>query len=61
MMSATENVLDRYYLDPPCRAAETDQETLPGAYPGDVATARYKLPSGLTCSRCILQMVYCEL
>ncbi|CAB1098501.1 unnamed protein product [Ectocarpus sp. CCAP 1310/34] len=50
--------IGRYYLDPPCRAGETDQDTLPGAYPGDVATARYKLPSGLTCSRCILQMVY---
>lgn len=50
----------RYYLDPPCRSAETDQTLLPGAFAGDVTTARYQLPSGVTCSRCILQMVYCE-
>lgn len=51
----------RYYVDPPCRAAETDQTMVPGAATGDVVTARYQLPDGLTCSRCIVQMVYCEL
>ena len=51
----------RFFLDPPCRAGETDQELLPGAYPGDVATARFKLPDGVTCDRCIVQMAYCEL
>ena len=54
------NYPGRYYLDPTCRASETDQTLLPGAFPGEVATARYQLPSGVTCSRCILQMVYCE-
>ena len=54
------NFPGRYYLDPSCRAAETDQTLLPGAVAGDVATARYQLPPGVTCSRCILQMVYCE-
>lgn len=51
----------RYYLDPPCVAAERDQTLLPGAFPGDVVTARYQLPEGLTCEHCIVQMVYCEL
>lgn len=50
----------RYILDPPCRASETDQSLLDGAFPGDVATARYQLPSGLTCDRCVVQFVYCE-
>ena len=50
----------RYYLDPPCRASETDQTIVPGAEPGYVVTARYQLPSDVTCSRCIVQMVYCE-
>ncbi|CAM9313818.1 unnamed protein product [Scytosiphon promiscuus] len=48
----------RYYVDPTCRAAETDQTKLPGAVYGDVVTARYKLPDGVTCERCIVQMVY---
>ncbi|CAM9493185.1 unnamed protein product [Ectocarpus fasciculatus] len=48
----------RFILDPPCRASETDQEMLDGAYPGDVATARFKLPQGLSCERCVVQMVY---
>ncbi|CBN77502.1 EsV-1-166 [Ectocarpus siliculosus] len=48
----------RFILDPPCRASETDQEMLDGAFPGDVATARFKLPQGLTCERCVVQMVY---
>ncbi|CAM9261565.1 unnamed protein product [Ectocarpus sp. 8 AP-2014] len=48
----------RFILDPPCRASETDQEMLDGAFPGDVATARFKLPQGVTCERCVVQMVY---
>eukprot|EP00903_Cladosiphon_okamuranus_P008090 g7800.t1 len=48
----------RYYLDPPCRAAETDQTKPEGAEYGYVVTGRYKLPEGLTCKRCIVQMVY---
>ena len=51
----------RFILDPPCRAEETDQTMVDGAFPGDVATARFKLPAGVTCERCIVQMVYCEL
>lgn len=50
----------RYILDPPCRKGETDQTIMDGAFPGDVATARFQLPSGLTCKRCTVQMVYCE-
>ena len=50
----------RFFLDPPCRASETNQDLLPGVFPGDVATARFKLPDGVTCDRCIVQMVYCE-
>ncbi|CAM9914105.1 unnamed protein product [Pylaiella littoralis] len=48
----------RFILDPPCRATETDQEMLPGAFPGDVATARFQLPQGVTCDRCVVQVVY---
>eukprot|EP00752_Nemacystus_decipiens_P016303 g14579.t1 len=48
----------RFILDPVCRAGETDQEMLPGAFPGDVATARFQLPQGVTCERCVIQMVY---
>eukprot|EP00752_Nemacystus_decipiens_P001877 g1808.t1 len=48
----------RYYVDPPCRAAETDQTKPDGAHEGYVVTGRYKLPEGLTCNRCIVQMVY---
>ena len=51
----------RFFLDPPCRAAETDQTMVDRAAPGDVATALFKLPDGVTCDRCIVQMVYCEL
>lgn len=56
------NHLNRYYVDPPCLAftGETSQTTVAGAFPGDVVTARYKLPDGLTCERCIVQMIYCE-
>ena len=50
----------RYILDPPCRADETDQEMVPGALTGAVATARYQLPKDLTCKHCTVQMVYCE-
>ncbi|CAN0177329.1 unnamed protein product [Pylaiella littoralis] len=48
----------RFILDPPCRATETDQEMLPDAFPGDVATARFQLTQGVTCERCVVQMVY---
>ncbi|CAM9659076.1 unnamed protein product, partial [Sphacelaria rigidula] len=48
----------RYYVDPPCRAAETDQSKPEGTSTGDVVTARYQLPKGLTCERCTIQMVY---
>eukprot|EP00903_Cladosiphon_okamuranus_P005577 g5551.t1 len=48
----------RMILDPMCRAGETDQTLIEGAYPGDVATGRYQLPPGLTCERCVVQMVY---
>ncbi|CAM9476506.1 unnamed protein product [Scytosiphon promiscuus] len=48
----------RYYVDPPCREQETDQTMPDGAYGGYVVTARHKLPEGLTCTRCIIQMVY---
>ncbi|CAM9930596.1 unnamed protein product [Choristocarpus tenellus] len=51
----------RYLLDPSCRENETDQTLSPSsAYKGQVSTMRYVLPAGLTCDRCILQMVYCE-
>ena len=54
----------RYYVDPVCRATDdtdpSDQEKVDGATSGHVVTGRFKLPSGLTCSRCIVQMVYCE-
>eukprot|EP00904_Undaria_pinnatifida_P011980 jgi/Undpi1/7912/HiC_scaffold_24.g10384.m1 len=52
------NHVGRYFLDPACRASETDQSMPDGAFSGDVVTARYQLPDGLTCSRCIVQMVY---
>eukprot|EP00752_Nemacystus_decipiens_P011645 g10338.t1 len=52
----------RYYVDPACRAEDgtdpTDQTKVEGATDGHVVTGRFKLPSGLTCSRCIVQMVY---
>ncbi|CAN0393687.1 unnamed protein product, partial [Ascophyllum nodosum] len=48
----------RYFLDPSCRSGETDQTILPGAFPGNVVTARYQLPSGVTCSHCVVQMAY---
>lgn len=51
----------RYYVDPPCREDETDQTKPDGAEPGPINTARYQLPEGLICERCIVQMVYCEL
>lgn len=50
----------RYYVDPPCREYETDQSKPDGAEDGPVLTARYMLPDGVTCDRCILQMIYCE-
>lgn len=51
----------RFILDPPCRSSETDQTMVDGAFAGDVATASFRLPEGLTCERCIVQMAYCEL
>ncbi|CAM9208094.1 unnamed protein product, partial [Pylaiella littoralis] len=51
----------RYFLDPPCRAAdnETDQSfDTNGAQPGDIVTMTYKLPEGLICDRCVIQMMY---
>ena len=54
------NHVGRYFLDPSCRASETDQSMPEGAFSGDVVTALYQLPDGLTCTRCIVQMVYCE-
>lgn len=49
----------RYFLDPPCRAAETGQSfDTGGAESGDIVTMTYKLPPVLTCERCVLQMIY---
>lgn len=48
-------------VDPECREFETDQTIPEDAQDGQVITARYQLPSDLSCDRCILQMVYCEL
>ncbi|CAM9584467.1 unnamed protein product, partial [Ectocarpus sp. 8 AP-2014] len=49
----------RYYVDPECRAAETDQSKPYGAMEDAyVITARYQLPSDLLCDHCLLQMVY---
>ncbi|CAM9538431.1 unnamed protein product, partial [Choristocarpus tenellus] len=51
--------LGRYFLDPPCRTSETDQIVRPeGDFSGQVSTMHYVLPAGLTCERCILQMIY---
>lgn len=50
----------RYYVDPPCRESETDQTKPEGSASGYVVTGRYQLPEGLTCERCIVQMVHCE-
>lgn len=50
----------RYYVDPPCREFETDQSKPEGSEPGAILTARYVLPQGVTCDRCIMQMIYCE-
>ena len=49
----------RYFLDPPCRAAETDQSfDTGGAEGGDIVTMTFNLPESLTCERCVLQMMY---
>ena len=51
----------RYFLDPPCRAAETDQSfesELGGAQTGDIVTMTFMLPENLVCERCVLQMMY---
>lgn len=55
------NYPGRYYVDPECRASETDQSKPEGAMEeAYVITARYQLPLDLSCDRCILQLVYCE-
>lgn len=51
----------RYFIGPPCVVAEMDQAWARDELPSELVTARYQLPDGLVCSRCILQMVYCEL
>lgn len=49
----------RYFLDPPCRAAETNQSfDTGGAEGGDIVTMTFNLPKDLTCERCVLQMMY---
>ncbi|CAM9445833.1 unnamed protein product, partial [Ectocarpus sp. 12 AP-2014] len=49
----------RYFLDPPCRSAETDQSFDTGGAEGcDIVTMTYNLPPALTCERCVLQMMY---
>ncbi|CAM9236637.1 unnamed protein product [Ectocarpus sp. 8 AP-2014] len=49
----------RYFLDPPCRSAETDQSfDTGGAEGGDIVTMTFQLPPALTCDRCVLQMMY---
>ncbi|CAN0121343.1 unnamed protein product [Scytosiphon promiscuus] len=54
-----ENYPGRYYVDPPCRVDEIDQEKPAGAMEDAyVITARYQLPETLTCEHCILQMVH---
>lgn len=55
------NFSGRYYCDPECREFETDQTHDIRSAGGYVMTMNYQLPKGLTCKRCILQMVYCEL
>lgn len=52
----------RYHLDPPCRQSDTDQAKTDRSFAGFVVTGRYRLPEGLTCERCTVQMVYeyCE-
>lgn len=48
----------RYFIGPPCVVAEMDQAWARDELPSELVTARYQLPDGLVCSRCILQMVY---
>lgn len=51
----------RYFVDPECRASETNQDMPEGAsVDGYVIHMKYDLPKDLTCERCILQMIYCE-
>ena len=54
------NHVGRYFLDPTCRSSETNQSMPEGAFSSDVVIARYQLLDWLTCSLCIVQMVYCE-
>lgn len=61
------NYTGRYYVEPPCRAGETDQnfnnDEMPAIKEYDPYSVkmRYVLPEGLTCSHCVVQMHYCEL
>lgn len=61
------NYPGRYYVEPPCRASETDQnfnkDEMPNlkGYEAYSVKMRYVLPAGLTCSHCVVQMHYCEL
>ncbi|CAM9790497.1 unnamed protein product [Choristocarpus tenellus] len=51
--------MGRYFVDPPCRATETDQTYYPEYIGwGQVSTMRYMLPESLICERCIMQMIY---
>ena len=54
------NYPGRYYTNPECREAETDQTKPEGAAKGYVMHMKYQLPADLECDRCIMQMVYCE-
>lgn len=52
------NYPGRYYVDPECRAGETEQDE--NTVEGYNIKMRYDLPEDLECDHCILQMVYCE-
>ncbi|CAB1100464.1 unnamed protein product [Ectocarpus sp. CCAP 1310/34] len=51
------NYPGRYYVDPECRAGETEQGSPEGAPKGYNIKMRYVLPD-IECDRCVLQMVY---
>lgn len=54
------NYPGRYYVDPPCRENETEQDYDWRAGGGYVMTMNYDLPDNLVCEHCVLQMWYCE-
>ncbi|CAN0252453.1 unnamed protein product, partial [Ectocarpus fasciculatus] len=55
------NYPGRYYVDPECRAGETEQSSEDdNTIEGYNIKMRYVLPD-MECEHCILQMVYCEL